>query len=54
MLGLARLNALTIHRGRHTFINHALTGKRTLAEVCDAAGNTNVSITSANLHVTGG
>ncbi len=42
---------LTIHHGRHTFISHALAGHRTLAEVRDAAGHANVSITSGYLHV---
>lgn len=51
VLGLARLETLTIHHGRHTFISHALAGKRTLAEVRDAAGHANVSITSAYLHI---
>jgi integrase/recombinase XerD len=51
VLGLARLETLTIHRGRHTFISHALAGSRTLAEVRDAAGHANVSITSTYLHV---
>jgi integrase len=50
-LGLARLRTLTVHHGRHTFISHALAGGRTLAEVRDAAGHANVSITSAYLHV---
>jgi integrase len=50
-LGKERLAALTIHHGRHTFISHALAGGRTLAEVRDAAGHANVSITSAYLHV---
>ncbi len=50
-LGPARLATLTIHHGRHTFISHALAGGRTLAEVRDAAGHANVSITSAYLHV---
>ena len=50
MLG-DRLETLTIHHGRHTFISHALAGHRTLAEVRDAAGHANVSITSAYLHV---
>ena len=49
--GLERLHTLTIHHGRHTFISHALAGHRTLAEVRDAAGHANVSITSAYLHV---
>jgi integrase len=50
-LGVQRLYGLTIHHGRHTFISHALAGGRTLAEVRDAAGHSNVSITSAYLHV---
>ena len=50
-LGPARLATLTIHHGRHTFISHALAGGRTLAEVRDAAGHSNVSITSTYLHV---
>ena len=33
VLGDQRLNNLTIHHGRHTFISHALAGGRTLAEV---------------------
>ena len=51
VLGLERIGALTIHHGRHTFISHALTGGRTLPEVRDAAGHSNVSVTSAYLHV---
>ena len=50
-LGLERLRMLTIHHGRHTFISHALAGGRTLAEVRDAAGHANVSVTSCYLHV---
>ena len=50
-LGQKRLMNLTIHHGRHTFISHALAGGRTLAEVRDAAGHSNVSITSGYLHV---
>jgi integrase len=45
-LGLNRLKQLIVHHGRHTFISHALAGGRTLAEVRDAAGHSNVSITS--------
>ena len=41
-LGRERLRMLTIHHGRHTFISHALAGGRTLAEVRDAAGHSNV------------
>jgi hypothetical protein len=50
-LFLRRDHGETIHHGRHTFISHALAGGRTLAEVRDAAGRANVSITSAYLHV---
>ena len=35
----------------HTFISHALAGGRTLAEVRDAAGHSNVTVTSGYLHV---
>jgi integrase/recombinase XerD len=52
VLGRERLETLTIHHGRHTFISHALAGGRSLAEARDAAGHQNVSITSAYLHVT--
>lgn len=51
VLGPERLAALTIHHGRHTFISHALAGGRTLAEVRDAAGHANVTVTSGYLHV---
>jgi integrase len=51
ILGAARLESLTIHHGRHTFISHALAGGRSLAEIRDAAGHANVSITSGYLHV---
>ncbi len=50
ILGAARLETLTNHHGRHTSISHAFAGGRTLAEVRDAAGHANVSITSAYLH----
>jgi len=50
VLGPERLVPLAIH-GRHTFISHALAGGRTLAEVRDAAGHANVSITSGYLHI---
>lgn len=49
-LGAERLASLTIHHGRHTFISHALAAGRTLAEVRDAVGHANVSITSGYLH----
>jgi len=50
-LGSQRTGELTVQHGRHTFISHALAGGRTLAEVRDAAGHSNVSITSAYLHI---
>lgn len=50
VLGAARLETLTIHHGRHTFLSHALAGGRTLAEVRDAAGHANISVTSGYLH----
>jgi len=51
VLGNTRLEILTIHHGRHTFISHALAGGHTLAEVRDAAGHANVTVTSGYLHV---
>lgn len=51
VLGSDRLTSLTIHHGRHTFISHALAGGRTLAEVRDAVGHGNATITSGYLHV---
>ena len=50
VLGMARIQTLTIHHGRHTFISHALAGGRTLAEVRAAAGHANVAVTSVFLH----
>ena len=50
VLSTNRIASLTIHHGRHTFISHALAGGRSLAEVRDAAGHANVSITSGYLH----
>lgn len=50
-LGPARLESLTIHHGRHSFISHALAGGRSLAEVRDAAGHANVTVTNTYLHV---
>jgi len=50
-LGPERVAVLSIHSGRHSFCSHALAGGRTLAEVRDAAGHSNVSTTSVYLHV---
>jgi site-specific recombinase XerC len=41
---------LTIHHGRHSFVSHALR-HRTLAEVRDAAGHSNIATTSIYAHV---
>lgn len=42
---------LTVHHGRHSFCSHALAGGRTLTEVRDAAGHSDISTTSIYLHV---
>ena len=41
---------LTIHHGRHTFCSHAAK-LRTLVEVRDAAGHSNIATTSIYLHI---
>jgi site-specific recombinase XerD len=50
-LGQERIACLTTHHGRQTFIGHAPAGGKSLAEVRDAAGHANVSVTSTYLHV---
>lgn len=51
VLGKERQSELTIHAGRHSFCSHALAGGKTLVQVRDAAGHSNVSTTSRYLHV---
>jgi len=51
ILGKERQKHLTIHHGRHSFISHSLAGGRSLAEVRDGAGHSNISITSVYAHV---
>ncbi len=51
ILGEERIERLTIHDGRHSFISHALAKGRTLAEVRDAAGHANIATTSGYLHI---
>ena len=51
ILGQERIERLTIHHGRHSFISHALARGRTLAEVRDAAGHANIATTSTYLHI---
>lgn len=41
---------LSIHRGRHTFISHALVSGRTLPEVRDAAGHASIATTDHYTH----
>jgi site-specific recombinase XerD len=50
-LGEDRLDTLTVHHGRHSFISHALAGGRTLAEVRNAAGHSSIATTSIYTHV---
>lgn len=49
-LGKDRLKHLSVHDGRHTFISHALK-KKTLAQVRDAAGHSNVATTNLYVHI---
>ena len=42
---------ITVHDGRHTFVSISLAGGRSLAEVRDAAGHSNISTTSIYTHV---
>jgi site-specific recombinase XerC len=51
VLGPDRLAYLTVHHGRHSFVSHALNGGRSLAEVRDAAGHSNVATTSIYTHI---
>ncbi len=50
VLGKARQHQLSIHDGRHSFASHSLAAGRSLAEVRDALGHSNISITSIYLH----
>ncbi len=51
VLGADRAGEITIHHGRHSFISHALAGGRSLAEVAEAAGHANITITAIYTHV---
>ena len=42
---------VTIHHWRYTFISHPLAGGRTLAEVREAVGHSNIGVMSLYLHV---
>ena len=50
VLGAERVAELTIHHGRHSFVSHALR-YRTLPEVRDAAGHSNIATTSIYAHI---
>lgn len=50
-LGEARLETLSTHSGRHSFVSHALAAGRSLAEVRDAAGHASIATTSIYTHV---
>lgn len=41
----------TTHIGRHSFVSHAIAGGRTLAEVRDAAGHSDLSTTGIYTHI---
>ena len=47
---LGQRASLSIHCGRHSFCSHALDQGRSLAEVRDAAGHSDISTTSIYLH----
>lgn len=51
VLGPDRLEHLTVHHGRHSFVSHSLAGGRSLAAVRDAAGHANIATTSIYAHV---
>ena len=51
VLGPERVSRLTIHHGRHSFISHALAKGRSLAEVRQAVGHSNLQTTSGYLHI---
>ncbi len=51
VLGQERISRLTIHDGRHSYISHCLAKGRSLAEVKDAAGHSNIQTTSVYTHI---
>lgn len=50
-LGVERAAQLSVHCGRHTFISHALANGRSIVEVRDAAGHSNLHTTSKYSHL---
>lgn len=53
VLGPERVDQLTIHFGRHSFVSHALHGGRSINEVRAAAGHSNIGTTSLYTHIVG-
>jgi len=51
VLGKERVETLTIHHGRHSFISHALHSGRNVVAVRDAAGHSSLAVTSIYAHV---
>ncbi len=50
VLGVDRANELSVHCGRHSYISHALSGGKSLAEVKMAAGHGSVATTNLYVH----
>ena len=48
---LGKDRGVTIHDGRHTFVSHALHAGRSVVEVRDAAGHSNIATTSIYAHL---
>ncbi len=51
IIGKERVEELSIHCGRHSFVSHSLAGGRNLTEVRDAAGHASFSTTSLYAHL---
>ncbi len=45
-LGPERADLLSIHKGRHSFVSHALAAGRSVVEVRDAAGHKSIDVTN--------
>ena len=51
ILGQERVEQLSIHCGRHSFVSQSLHAGRTLTEVRDAAGHASIAMTSIYAHL---
>lgn len=49
-LGQDRVDQLSVHCGRHSFISHSLTAGRSLGEVRDSVGHGNIAVTNSYVH----